>query len=287
MNTFSFVKMSGAGNDFIIFDMKSNPDLGLNSDVIKRLCNRREGIGADGVITISDDNENDFVMEYYNADGSTGSLCGNGSRCAIMFAKLTGRTRGKEVNFLSNGVSYSGSVINNELITFNLNEPKELRENFFIRAFGQSFPVSYINTGSPHVIIDIKDLKKAGNGSVYEELNEVPVYEYGNEIRYLKEFAPEGTNVNFITRRDDKVAIRTYERGVENETYSCGTGSVSAAIVAFTKYNLQPPVKLLVKSGDVLIVDFYKDQNRFRNVTLTGPAKVVFKGEISGTVFYK
>jgi len=288
MKNFSFVKMSGAGNDFIMFDRKNNPGLTLNSSLIKKLCDRRNGIGADGIITISDNGKHDFVMEYFNADGSTGSLCGNGSRCAIKFAHLTGRTKDKSVSFLSNNKVYNGKIINEEKIKFYLNEPEDLKLNFNISAFGQSIKINFINTGSPHVVIDIKNILKKPEEfhSGFTDLNEVPVIEIGSEIRYLSEFAPEGTNVNFIMIDKGKVAIRTYERGVENETYSCGTGSAASAIIASLKYGIKPPVTLLTRGGEELIVDFERRENKIENLSLTGPAKVVFTGEISETVFH-
>ncbi len=288
MNNFSFVKMSGAGNDFIVFDKKINPGLTLSQQTIMNLCDRRNGIGADGIITISDNGNYDFIMEYFNADGSTGSLCGNGSRCAIKFANLTGRAKNKDVNFISNNRVYSGKIIDEEIIKFNLNEPVDLRLDFSINAFEQNLNINFINTGSPHVVIDIKNiLKDAGNeNSVFNNLNEVPVVKIGSEIRYSNSFAPDGTNVNFISVNKDKIAIRTYERGVEDETLSCGTGSVASAIIASLKYGITPPVILSTKGGDELKVDFIKREDKIENLSLTGPAKVVFSGKISGTVFY-
>jgi len=288
MNNISFVKMSGAGNDFIVFDRKINPNLTLNSTLIKNLCDRRNGIGADGIITISDNGKNDFIMEYFNADGSTGSLCGNGSRCAIKFASLSGRTKNRHVNFIAGDKLYSGQIIDKDKIKFNLNEPEDLKLNFNVTAFRQSISVNYINTGSPHVVININNIVKNPEepGLYFTDLNEVPVIEIGSEIRFLSEFAPEGTNVNFITIEKDKVVIRTYERGVENETHSCGTGSAASAIIASIKYGIKPPVILLTKGGDELIVDFLRNENKIKNLSLTGPAKVVYTGKISGTIFY-
>ncbi|OGU77870.1 MAG: diaminopimelate epimerase [Ignavibacteria bacterium RBG_16_34_14] len=288
MNNFSFVKMSGAGNDFIVFDRKNNPGLTLNSSIIKKLCDRRNGIGADGIITISDNGKHDFIMEYFNADGSTGSLCGNGSRCAIKFANLTGRTKDKNVNFVSNNKVYSGKIIDDKKIKFYLDEPADLELDFNIYAFQQSITVNYINTGSPHVVIDIKNILKNPEdlSSGFNDLDEVPVSEIGSEIRYLTEFAPEGTNVNFIKIDNNKVAIRTYERGVEDETYSCGTGSAASAIIASLAYGIEPPVTLLTKGGEELIVDFVRKENKIENLSLSGSAKIVFTGEISETVFH-
>jgi diaminopimelate epimerase len=279
--------MSGAGNDFILFDKKNYPGLKLNSEIIKKLCDRHNGIGADGVITIADNGSYNFVMEYFNADGSTGSLCGNGSRCAIKFAYLTGRVKNNEVSFVSNNKSYKGKVIDNDKIKFFLNEPEGVKPDLNLSAFNQTIKASFIDTGSPHVVINIEDII-IGNSEaeiVFTDIDKVPVFEIGSEIRYLREFAPGGTNVNFIKISNDKVFVRTYERGVENETYACGTGAAACALIASIKFGLKAPVTLLTKGGDELIVDFKIQKNVFSEVALTGPAKVVFTGEISETVF--
>jgi diaminopimelate epimerase len=283
MENISFVKMSGAGNDFILFDKKNYPALKLNADVIQKLCDRRNGIGADGVITISDNGKYDFVMEYFNADGSTGSLCGNGSRCAIKFAKITGRLKREDVNFISNGKVYKGKLINDEKIKFFFNDIEDLKLDICIDAYNQKLKASYLNTGSPHVVINIEDI--TNEGTVIKSIDDVPVFEIGKEIRYLKEFSPGGTNVNFIMIRDNKVYIRTYERGVENETLACGTGAAASAVIASLKYGISSPVDLVTKGRDELIVDFVLHQNKIKELALTGPAKITFTGEISGKVF--
>ena len=283
MENISFVKMSGAGNDFILFDKKNYPALKLNSGIIQKLCDRRNGIGADGIITISDNGKYDFLMEYFNADGSTGSLCGNGSRCAIKFAKITGRLKSEEVSFISNGKEYKGKLINDEKIKFFFNDVEDLKPDISIEAYNQKLKASYLNTGSPHVVININDI--LNNQSSFKNIGDVPVFEIGKEIRYLKEFAPGGTNVNFIMIKENKVYIRTYERGVENETLACGTGAAACAIIASLKYGISPPVNLITRGGDELIVDFMLQDNHVKELALTGPATIVFTGEISGKVF--
>ena len=283
MENISFVKMSGAGNDFILFDKKNYPALKLDADVIQKLCDRRNGIGADGIITISDNGKYDFLMEYFNADGSTGSLCGNGSRCAIKFAKITGRLKSEDVNFVSNDKAYKGKIINDEKIKFFFNDIEDLKLDICIDAYNQKIKANYLNTGSPHVVININDI--LNSQTVIENLDNVPVFEIGKEIRYLKEFSPGGTNVNFIMIRDNKVYLRTYERGVENETLACGTGAAASAVIASLKYGISSPVNLVTKGGDELIVDFVLHQNKIKELALTGPAKITFTGEISGKVF--
>jgi diaminopimelate epimerase len=287
MKNFSFVKMSGAGNDFILFDKKINPSLALNPSAIKSLCDRHNGIGADGIITINDSEIYDFEMEYFNANGSTGSLCGNGSRCAIKFAESSGRIKNGSASFISNRKKYTGQIIDDKQIKFFLNAPEDLRLNFNISVSGLTLKVNYLNTGSPHVVININDIP--GNfeneKSFYTNIDEVPVIEIGSEIRYLEDFAPEGTNVNFISLDHQNLIIRTYERGVENETLSCGTGAVAAAIIASINYEIKPPVNLLTKGNNCLIVDFKKSRNRIENLSLTGPVELIFTGEVQGTIF--
>ncbi len=283
MENISFAKMSGAGNDFILFDKKNYPTLKLDAEVIRKLCNRRNGIGADGIITISDNGKYDFLMEYFNADGSTGSLCGNGSRCAIKFAKITGRLKSEDVNFISNGKEYKGTIINDDKIKFFFNDIENLELELVIHAYNQELKVSFLDTGSPHVVININDIFI--EKTVMNNIDDVPVFEIGKEIRYLKEFSPDGTNVNFIMIKNNKVYIRTYERGVENETLACGTGAAASAVIASLKYEVPSPVNLITKGGDELIVDFALHQNKIKELALTGPAKITFTGEISEKVF--
>lgn len=275
--------MSGAGNDFILIDKNINPGLALTNNLIKSLCDRRNGIGADGLITILNDDENDFSMEYYNADGNIGSLCGNGARCAIKFAKETNRIKNSKAVFLSNGEKFSGEVLNDNIIKFYLNSPAKFKSDFKIKASGQLINSNFVDTGSPHVVIFIQDILKNPEDlkSFYTDINEVPVFDLGKEIRYLKDFEYEGANVNFIQLINDKIYIRTYERGVEDETLACGTGSAASAIVIFKNKNLKPPFSLITRGGEELIVDFNIQNETIKNLSLTGPAKIIYKGEFS------
>ncbi|HSD64785.1 MAG TPA: diaminopimelate epimerase [Ignavibacteriaceae bacterium] len=275
MQKISFTKMSGAGNDFIIFDKSIYPDLVLIDDVISKLCDRHKGIGADGIITISGSEEHDFVMEYYNADGSTGSLCGNGARCAISFASEKFSLEGK-VRFISNGAEYSGEILKDGRVRFYFNEPKNYRENLKINTAGQMLNVDYINTGSPHVIVRINEISRDDQ---FTDIKEIPVVTLGREIRNLPEFEPGGTNVNFIDIEDGNLYIRTYERGVEDETLSCGTGSAASAVSAFFKNEVKPPVKLITAGGDILIVNFKFEDQKIKELSLTGPVLISFTGE--------
>lgn len=287
MEKLLFTKMHGAGNDFIFIDLKINPNFEITSDRVVKLCDRRNGIGADGVIAIEDDTDFDFKMIYYNADGSTGSLCANGARCSIKFAEITSRLKNGKAKFSANGFNYSGKVLDEELIKFNLNPPKKIKYNFKIKAFNQMMNANYVDTGSPHVVVKISDILKNPNdvNSGYSSILKVPVFSIGKEIRNNNDFKPDGTNVNFINIVDEIIYIRTYERGVEDETMACGTGSVAAAVICYVTDNLKPPIKLKTFGGDLLLVNFEVDNNKVNNLSLTGPAKVVFAGSVDEKFF--
>ncbi|MDP2366418.1 MAG: diaminopimelate epimerase, partial [Ignavibacteria bacterium] len=282
-----FKKMSGAGNDFIFIDKNQNPELILTSEKIKNLCNRRNGIGADGLITIEDFADYSYKMVYYNADGSTGSLCANGARCSIWFVENTLRLKNGLAKFISNDAEYSGEVLGDELIKFNLNSPKQIKYNFKIKASGQMITSNFADTGSPHVVIKISDvLKDAGNPkSYFQNIMDFPVFNLGREIRYSSDFKPAGTNVNFIDVIDNVIHIRTYERGVEDETLACGTGSVAAALICYVTDNLKPPTTLKTYGGDYLTVNFEVENKKVKKLSLTGPAKIIFEGSIDEKLF--
>jgi diaminopimelate epimerase len=275
MEKFSFTKMSGAGNDFIV--LKDYPGENPDPVLLKKLCDRRNGVGADGVITISASDKADFRMQYYNSDGYPGSLCGNGARCAIKYAYSEGFAANKNIKFISGTQNYTGEVLEDGRIKFNLNPPEGIKRNFFVELNGKELKVSFLDTGSPHAVIMTDEVSNYF-GTVYG-LNEIPVEGLGKEIRYHPAFAPGGTNVNFISLDEKKLLIRTYERGVEAETLACGTGSVAAAVISFLERITNPPVILITRSGEQLEVDFTFRDNKFSNISLTGPAKIVFTGE--------
>jgi diaminopimelate epimerase len=287
MQKIFFKKMSGAGNDFILVDMNQNQGLVLTSEKIKNLCNRRNGIGADGVITIEELPDFNYKMVYYNADGSTGSLCANGARCSIWFAENTSRLKDGTAKFFANGEGFSGEVLSDELIKFNLNLPKRIKYNFKIKAFGQMITSNFADTGSPHVVIKILDVlnDNVNPKSYFNSILDFPVFNLGKEIRYADDFKPGGTNVNFIDVIDDVIHIRTYERGVEDETLACGTGSVAAALICYVTDNLKPPIKLKTYGGDYLTVNFEVENQKVKNLSLTGPAKIIFEGSTDEKFF--
>lgn len=251
----SFHKYQGTGNDFVMID---NRDLGFDkSDLnsISKLCDRRFGIGADGVILIENHDQFDFEMIYFNPDGSQ-SLCGNGSRCAVMFAKALGIIQ-NETEFLAIDGSHRAFIEEGEVHLF-MND---------VTSFEKIGDDYLINTGSPHYIKYV---------SAVEGLN---VIAEGKAIRYSERFKKEGVNVNFIQKESTNgLAIRTYERGVEGETLSCGTGCTAAAL-SFGLLGADSPIELKAQGGN-LKVSFDQHESKFTNIYLIGPAQKVFEGTI-------
>lgn len=275
-----FVKYSGAGNDFVLIDAELNKNFELTSESIKKICDRRNGIGSDGILYIKPSTNNDYELEYYNSDGSLGTLCGNGSRCSIKYAYVSNKFRSKRTKFSCNNVLYEGEVFEDGSVKFFLQPPYDLVLSHEIEIGGHKIKGATVNTGSAHMVIKVEDLIRCSDNKSYTDLSEVPVAELGRAIRYCDYFAPAGMNVNFIQIKNGIIYIRTYERGVEDETHACGTGSTASALIANLKYGLSSPVKLITYSGETLTVEFEQNNNVFNNVALIGPAKEIFAGYI-------
>ena len=273
-----FHKYSGAGNDFILINKEENPPFDLTPPVIKKLCTRRLNIGADGILLLSKSENYDFQVTYFNADGSTGSLCGNGARCSIHFAITNGIANKNEVKFLSSGKIYTGKLLSPNEVEFNLNPPEKIQTEITIDFEGKKIKGHYADTGSPHLILFVDEIKKGLNLTADFFSEDFPVKQLGKKFRYHEHFAPEGTNVNFVKISGDKLFLRTYERGVEDETLACGTGSVAAAVISFLQRGIKLPVTVIPKSGKKLLVDFDFDNSHFSNVKLIGPAEETFGG---------
>jgi len=276
-----FYKMTGAGNDFIFLPGEDNHNLRFDEKLIARMCDRRYGIGADGLIFIRKSEECDYEIFYFNSDGKPGSLCGNGSRCSLIFANNFYNKKNSYI-FKCGFNLYKGDIINKTESRFYLNPPSKIKLNFMIKAASQLIKASFADVGSPHVVINIQEvaINPKNPLKTYNDLSIFPAYELGKEIRWHKDFEPEGVNVNFITiNNENEISIRTFERGVEDETFACGTGSVSSALISFLNYNLKPPIKLKTKGGDILTVGFNFENQQFYNVYLEGPAKIVYSGE--------
>jgi len=250
-----FYKYQGTGNDFVMVD---NRDLQFpkEKDLIEKLCDRRFGIGGDGLILLETDEHADFKMVYYNSDGNESTMCGNGGRCIVAFAHFLDvfedRTHFQAIDGLHEAEIHNGIV---KLKMIDVENISKDGEN------------SVLNTGSPHFV------------QFVEDLDHYKVYQHGNEIRNSSTYQKEGINVNFVEQiSENEIFVRTYERGVEDETFSCGTGATAAALV-FLKDKNQSAVQVKVLGGK-LKVYAEKDQDSYRNVWLEGPAKQVFKGKI-------
>lgn len=254
--TIPFVKFQGTGNDFVIIDNRSLFFPSDNLSIIQQLTDRKFGIGADGLMLIENHESVDFRMRYYNADGSE-SLCGNGSRCAIKYAQMLRIIENETVFETTDGIHKAR--IDGDIVHF------ELRDQLGVQASGDDY---FINNGSPHHIQFVREVKA------------INVFQEGQKIRYSTNYQPSGTNVNFVEiQSDNEIFVRTYERGVENETLSCGTGVTASALAASIK-GLIAPIQVKTLGGN-LKVDFTVDENQaYRNIYLSGPAKKVFSGSI-------
>lgn len=258
-----FEKFHGAGNDFILIDNRQN-NIQLSNKEVYELCHRRFGIGADGLIELLISNENDveFKMRYYNSDGNEGSFCGNGGRTFVAFANFLGLCK-QGLKFEATDGIHHAEIISSEnnswqisLHMKDVDQVKQLDDNEY-----------FMNTGSPHLVIFV------------HKADLVDVEGMGKMIRHQKRFKPDGTNVNFASAANGKISVRTYERGVEAETFSCGTGVTAAAIAAADYYNL-PETKIPIETkGGHFLVQFAKVNESYQNIVLTGPVVRVFSGD--------
>ena len=253
-----FSKYNGAGNDFIVVDDRKNI-IDNNPSLIKKLCNRNFGIGGDGLILIKESKSTDFEIFHYTPDGNLGSLCGNGSRCAISFA-YNNKIIDKKTIFDAFDGTHNAEIINDSLVKMEMKINSEIIEN----EYG-----TWVDTGSPHLVIE-KD-----------NTDELDVNSLGSSIRYNEYYKKEGVNVNFIEKiSNESFKIRTYERGVENETLACGTGSTASAIcMNYLGKSQSNNITMKCRGGD-LKVEFISKDNLFTNISITGPAKLVFEGQI-------
>lgn len=258
-----FYKYQGAGNDFLIADNRDN-SISLTADIIQWLCDRRYGIGADGMILLSLDDNYDFRMEYFNSDGSGGMMCGNGGRCIVAFADRCGLPVG---HFVAADGPHEASILSRQ---GNMLEVKlKMKDVDNILDYQQpGIEGCFLDTGTRHLICPVNDI---------ESFN---VEGEGRRRRWLSEFAPAGVNVNFIERRGDVLRVRTFEKGVEAETYACGTGITAAAIAEWHIRNMDKKDSLRVTTKikalrDILEVEFTPTQTGARDVYLIGPATFV------------
>ncbi|MFD1096561.1 diaminopimelate epimerase [Salegentibacter chungangensis] len=257
----TFYKYQGTGNDFVMIDNRQEIISKNNTKLISRLCDRKFGIGADGLILLEHPEraEDDFKMVYFNADGNQSSMCGNGGRCLVAFAKFLGIIK-EEASFTAIDGPHKAKT-NNGLVSLQMQNVDEVN---------QTGNTSFLDTGSPHHIVFTKNVK------------DLDVKVEGATIRYSEEYRNGGTNVNFAEPEEENTfLVRTYERGVEDETLSCGTGVTAVAIAANSSGRANGNNIKLIAPGGELSVSFEKSSTgAYENVWLTGPAEMVFKGEM-------
>ncbi len=253
-----FNKYHGAGNDFIMIDNRNDGFSSGNQELIKRLCDRHFGIGADGLILLSNHSEYDFEMHYFNADGNRGSMCGNGGRCAFAFALDIGMVDDNSRFYAADGV-HSACLTKDKEVRISMNDvfkPRIISGNHFI------------DTGSPHYIIPVPGVEN------------IDVVTRGRSIRWTKQFEPGGTNVNFMEVLTDRIKVRTYERGVEDETLSCGTG-ITASAISSRWGEIDKEHRVIVETrGGLLEVGFSLSEEKATDIYLKGAAEKVYSGII-------
>ena len=260
-----FWKMHGAGNDFILVDDRQKHFPAHDTNWLRQTMARRTGIGSDGILLIQPSEKANFRMRFFNPDGGEVDMCGNGARCIARLAH--------EIGVAPSGMSFetpAGLIradVQGDQVLLRMTDPKDWRLNQNIVLGEESYTYHFVNTGVPHAVIEVKNLDR------------FDVQKFGAMVRYHQEFAPKGTNANFITiTGTDSLSIRTYERGVEAETLACGTGIVAAGLVAARLGRVTPPVKITTAASYLLEVNC---DNNLQNATLRGPAEHVFRGQLA------
>ena len=268
MEKIEFYKMSGSGNDFIIVDNRDRivDETDLLNFIIK-VCRRKMSVGADGFILVENTEGADFKWRFFNSDGSVAEMCGNGARCVARFAYLNG-IAGSEMSF-ETGAGIVEAQVAGESVKIKMTDPSDLKTDYTLELKDRSISVSSINTGVPHVVM------------VTDTLDDVEVVKMGREIRFHDMFAPGGTNVNFICPiKDDTIGVRTYERGVEDETLACGTGSVAGALIMARKMKIDAPIHVLTRSGVNLKIYYKEKDATYQDIYLEGDARVIYRAKL-------
>lgn len=268
MRRIAFTKAVASGNDFIIVDnVKRRCGVGKKAmpAFARQACERRLGIGADGLLIIERSPKADIRMRVFNPDGSEASMCGNGSRCAALYAFTEGL--GKKRMDIETGAGLLNARIGSGRVKIAMTGPEGMALDIRLALSGKSYDVAFVDTGVPHAVI------------FCDGLEGLDVKGLGRELRRHDRFAPDGTNADFVCITGaDSIEIRTYERGVEDETLACGTGSVAGAVLANALHGVNPPVKVLTRSGEVLMVYFKPDKSGYRDIFMEGGARLTYKG---------
>jgi len=254
-----FYKYHGTGNDFILIDNRDN-SINISQSTIKNICHRKFGIGADGLMLLNKHSSFDFEMQYFNSDGNEGTMCGNGGRCIVAFAKKLNIIN-YSTTFKANDGIHKAIISDTNIVELEMQDVKNITQ------INNGY---FLNTGSPHFVI------------FSQNINEIDIKTEGKKTRNADSFKPNGTNVDFVELTDNKIFVRTYERGVEDETLSCGTGVTASAIASNFSSDSDISLYQIKTLGGNLEVSFDKiSKNHFSNIKLTGPTKLVFEGEIN------
>jgi diaminopimelate epimerase len=268
MKPIPFYKMSGAGNDFIIIDNRNQvvADAGL-SDFIVSVCRRKMSAGADGLILIEVSDKFDFRWRFFNSDGSKAEMCGNGARCAARFAHVVGIAR-TNLSFETEAGVVSAQI-NADRVKVKMPDPSDLKLAYPLKLSNHSLEISSINTGVPHTVVMV------------EQVADTDVVALGREIRFHQTFEPAGSNANFVQRiNGNAIEIRTYERGVEDETLACGTGAIASAIISASRFKMKSPVDVKTRSGEYLTIHFNTKDGQFDDIYMEGNARIIYTGEL-------
>ena len=268
-----FTKMLASGNDFVVVEasrLRKSKTVKLK-DLAIHICDRKYGVGADGLLILEKSNRADIKMRIFNPDGSEPRMCGNGVRCVSLWLKSNIKHQKSKIFNIETKAGIIETRVNEGRVKIKMTEPKDIKLDLLIKIAPQarSVKVNFINTGVPHTVIFVEGLDK------------IDIVDIGRRIRFYKIFQPEGTNVDFAQIIDDNnIRIRTYERGVENETLACGTGAVASALLYAIRYTLYAKHKVDVhtKSGEVLGVEFERLNGKFKDVWLEGKARIVHTG---------
>jgi len=261
MQKINFTKMVASGNDFIVIPLSRYPVIPLKM-LARQICDRKYGVGADGLLILDKSKVVDIKMRIFNTDGSEAQMCGNGARCVALYVS-------KRKVKIETKAGIIVSEVSDDSVKIKLTDPKNIKLNIPIIVNNRQLKLNFINTGVPHTVIFV------------EGLNKIDVVRLGRQIRYHRHFAPAGTNVDFVEPiNNNSLKIRTYERGVEDETLACGTGAVASSLIFALKTDAVNKVNVHTQGGEILKVYFYKDNTKISDVWLEGKARIVYTGQI-------
>ncbi|HAJ56841.1 MAG TPA: diaminopimelate epimerase [Candidatus Omnitrophica bacterium] len=275
MKSIKFTKMQGSGNDFVVIEGRQPPGSASHRSQIRKICDRIYGIGADGVLLLERSKKAYIKMRIFNADGSEAEMCGNGARCAALYISQKAGGMSHKIR-LETKAGMIEAEVKGDKVKIKLTDPIDLKLDLHVNVGGKDYEIDYLNTGVPHAVIEVDDL------------GDLPVGRLGHAIRHHEVFRPAGTNVDFIKIVDKgHISVRTYERGVEDETLACGTGSVASAIIAVLNSCGESPghlgrthkVCVKTRSAEKLTVYFKALKKKITDVWLEGKAKIVYRGD--------